>query len=248
MFLTTPRILSILTLGLSLAAPGLSAPALAQSPQASFSEPTRAYQHGVFGQDYEFARLEAFGQTYRLAAPEVFEDRQPRLVDLNHDRQPEVLAVVSQEGQGAGLALFGLDAKGRLARLASGPKIGQGHRWQAPVIGQADLDGDGVDELASILTPHIRPRLQILSWRGDGLHLVSTRDLPAGSNHAYGSLTLDNAAWCQTNTGISLAWTQDPSRQTAWFIVDGLKAAGALSVSRKLRGDREHMLAALGCR
>jgi hypothetical protein len=225
---------------------GFCAPALAQAP--AFSEVTRAYQHGVFGQDYEFARLDAFGQSLRLAEPEVFEDRRPRLVDLNRDGQPEILAVVSQAGQGAGLALFGLDANGRLARLASGPKIGQGHRWQAPVIGQADIDGDGIDEVASILTPHIRPRLQISSWQGDQLQIVSTRDLPAGSNHAYASLTLDNAQWCQTNSGVSLAWTQDPSRQTAWYIAGDLRATGALAISRKLRGDRGQMLAALGCR
>lgn len=218
------------------------------TPSAQFSEVTRAYLHGVFGQDYEFARLDAFGQSFRLGEPEVFEDRLPRRVDLDDDGRTEILAVVSQARQGAGLALFGLDLNGRLVRLASGPKIGQGHRWQAPVIGQADIDGDGVDEVASILTPHIRPRLQILKWSGDQLQVISTRDLPAGSNHAYASLTLDNAHWCANSEGVSLAWTQDPSQPSAWFVIDGLKAKGALSISRRLRGNRATMLAALECR
>ncbi len=250
MFHVAPLTTALLALTFALAAPAFAqsqkGPESAAGP--SFSEPTRTYQHGVFGQDYEYATLNAFGQSLRLAEPEVFEDRRPRLVDLNHDGQPEILVVVSQAGLGAGLALFGLDAGGRLVRLASGPKIGQGHRWQAPVIGQADVTGNGIDEVASILTPHIRPRLQILSWQGESLELVSTRDLPAGSNHAYGSLALDNAAWCASAQGINLAWTQDPSRQTAWFIVDGLSAHGALTMTRTLRGDRDQALAALACR
>lgn len=226
---------------------GLATLAQAQSLAPSFSQPTDRYLHGVFGENFEYAQLNAFGQSIRLDAPEVFEDRKPRLVDLNLDGKPEILAVVAQAGQGAGLALFGLDPQGRLSRLASGPKIGRGNRWQAPLIGQADVTGNGVAEIASILTPHINPRLQILSWQGNKLVLVSTRQLPAGSNHAYGSMMLDNAFWCETSEGVVFAVTRDPRRSDTWLLFDGLAARGPLPTPSRSHGGQSEARRLLGC-
>ncbi len=221
--------------------------ATAQGLAPHFSQRTTIYLHGVFGEDFEFARLDAFGQRYDLASPEVFEDRRPRIVDLNHDGRPEILAVVSEAGQGAGLALFGRDARGLLVRLASGPKIGLGHRWQAPLIGQADINGDGIDEVASILTPHINPRLQILSWQGSGLVVLSTRTLPSGSNHAYGSKTLDNAFWCETGGKVVAAVTADPRSQDRWLFFNDLAAGQALQIGQRFGGGLLQARQALGC-
>ncbi len=239
------RPLALLSLCALLAA--FVSPAKAQSPDPSFRQPTARYLHGVFGENFEYAELEAFGQVYALSAPEVFEDRMPRVVDLNQDGQPEILTVVSKSGQGAGLALFGLDTQGRLVRLASGPKIGLDHRWQAPVIGQADVTGDGVAEVASILTPHIDPRLQILRWQGDKLEVVSTRRLPAGSNHAYGSKALDNAFWCQVGGRVAFALTLDPRREDIWLLLEGLDASGALPQPRRSQGGQAEARRILGC-
>lgn len=94
--------------------------------------------------------------------------------------------IISASGQGARLALLGLDA-GRLVVTANAPPIGTTNRWLNPV-GVADLDGDGTAELAAVTTPHIAGVLRVYRRRGAALEEIAAQ--PGFSNHVYGSAEL----------------------------------------------------------
>lgn len=91
---------------------------------------------------------------------------------------------------------------------ANAAPIGTPNRWLNPV-GVADLDGDGVAEIAAVVTPHIGGVLAVYRRRGDLLEVV---DRQAGySNHVYGSpeFALSAAA---SPAGESVLLVPDPSR------------------------------------
>lgn len=155
-----------LTLCLWLAAP-LAATAQT-AVTASYDGPTTRYPHGALGDDTEYTILTvglADGRMLRAewAAPVVFEDTAPRLVDLNDDGRPEIVTVEAHESRGARLAIWAV-AEDRLYQLAATPWIGQRFRWLAP-LGAADLDGDGTMELAYVDRPHLARTLRV--WRID---------------------------------------------------------------------------------
>jgi hypothetical protein len=153
--------------------------------------PTRRYAHGVLGDD-----VEASGLAVRMAAGEtlsmtlhhdaVFEDRIPRLVDLNGDGRDEVLVVKSTQSSGAALALIA-PVDGRLRQIAEGEPIGLAYRWLNPV-GVGDFDGDGRIETAHVETPHIGGSLVLSRLEGD--RLVEIRREGGFSNHRMGSRVL----------------------------------------------------------
>ena len=119
--------------------------------RAFYEDPTSRYAHGVLGDDIEYGSLilETDGGTrYRLELPfeRVFEDTAPRLFDVDGDGENEVIVVESHSGLGARLAIYDTET-----RVSVTSYIGQPFRWLAPVgIGAADLDGDGVIELAFV--------------------------------------------------------------------------------------------------
>lgn len=154
---------------------------------ARYVEPTERYGHFALGRPHEYAAVVARTDTGRevsLALPthEVFEDLVPRLVRLQPGAAPELLVIISASGQGARLALLGLDA-GRLVITANAPPIGTANRWLNPV-GVADLDDDGTAELAAVTTPHIAGVLRVYRRRGMALEEIAA--LPGFSNHVYG--------------------------------------------------------------
>lgn len=163
--------------------------------QAWLTHPTRRYGHGVLGD-----RIEAGGMAVKTAhagqlefvldKKSVFEDRMARLIDLDHDGTPEIVAIRSYLDRGAALAVFGV-RKNRLVHLAETAAIGTPNRW-LNVAGAADFDGDGTIEIAWVETPHIggilkvarltgfpkRPKLKILSRLGGfSNHVIGSRDL-----------------------------------------------------------------------
>jgi hypothetical protein len=107
----------------------------------------------VLGDDIEHGALEltlagtSTRTVIRLPQERVFEDTEPRVVDLDGDGAPEVVVVEAHRDVGARLAIY--TATGLLAAT---PYIGTRNRWLAP-IAVADLDGDGVTELAYIYAP-----------------------------------------------------------------------------------------------
>lgn len=159
---------------------------------AAFEEPVERYGHFALGRPHEYARVLARtdgGGTVALELPddEVFEDLAPRLVRLTEDGPTYLLAVVSARGTGARLALLGLRGNALEITAQSAP-IGTPNRWLNPV-GVADLDSDGVAEIAAVTTPHIGGVLRV--YRRDGERLVEVASLTGFSNHVYRSPELE---------------------------------------------------------
>jgi len=160
----------------------LASPAAAAITSARFIEPTARYQHGVFGDTEEWGALEmrADGKriVVRLPASRVFEDNTPRLVDVDGDGSPEVVVIETDIARGAQLAIY--DQTGKIAAT---PPIGHTHRWLAPV-GAADLDGDGLIELAYVDRPHLARLLKVWRFRANSLEFVAA--LGGLTNHRFG--------------------------------------------------------------
>ena len=136
--------------------------------KAEYQAPTTRYDHGILGDAIEWGALrltvdQCFGCAaksirefvIRLPESRVFEDTAPRLADLDGDASPEVMAVETDINQGARLAIY--DESGLIAAT---PFIGQTHRWLAP-IGAADLDGDGLIEIAYVDRPHLARLIRV---------------------------------------------------------------------------------------
>ena len=123
-------------------------------------------------------------QTYTLPFDRVFEDRVPRLFDLDGDGRDEIIVVEADTLRGAALVVFGL-RNGVLVELARGPYAGSAFRWLNPV-GVADFDGDGRWDLASVTTPHIGGVLTLHHYRPP--HLEPYARIAEVSNHRIGEL------------------------------------------------------------
>jgi hypothetical protein len=151
---------------------------------ARYVEPTTRYAHGVLGDAVEHGGLELVledfsGRTIiRLPSERVFEDTEPRVVDVDGDGRAEVVVVEAHQDQGARLAIY--TASGLLAAT---PYIGQRNRWLAP-LAIADLDGDGHVELAYIDRPHLAKTLRV--WRYQGGQLEQITKLDGLTNHRIG--------------------------------------------------------------
>jgi hypothetical protein len=112
--------------------------------------------------------------TITLPQSDVFEDTAPRLLDVDGDGSPEVVVVQSNARLGAKLGIY--DETGLVAAT---PNIGRSNRWLA-----ADLDGDGLIELAYIDRPHLAKTLMIWQFESGELRFVS--DLAGYTNHRIG--------------------------------------------------------------
>lgn len=158
---------------------------------AEYAEPTQRYPHGVLGDDIEWGALlitvdmctgcetrDLRRFTIRLPDTRVFEDTEPRVVDLDGDGHPSVVVVESDATQGARLAIY---TQG--GYQTGTPFIGRRNRWLAP-IGAADLDGDGHVELAYIDRPHLAKTLRV--WRYVAGTLTEVAQQPGLTNHRIG--------------------------------------------------------------
>jgi len=184
--------------------------------KAWFARPTRRYGHGVLGDAVEAGSLKAEldnGKTAELVLAEsaVFEDRLPRLADIDGDGRDEILVVKSYLDRGAAVSLIGA-VDGHLEILAESPAIGLSHRWLNPV-GAADFDGDGKTEIAVVITPHIGGTLQLYEWQGS--RLVPDHRIFGFSNHAMGSRELGLSAVIDINgDGVMDMVVPDAGRQS----------------------------------
>lgn len=164
--------------------------------------PTRRYPHGALGSPVHAGSVHALVKTrtgqWKVVALElplnrVYEDRVPRIVDLDQDGREEIVLIEADALRGAALVVLGLDhaPEGpRLVERARGPFAGSTFRWLNPV-GVADFDVDGKLDLASVVTPHIGGVLQLLHYRPPAL-VPYARALDV-SNHRMGALEQDLA-------------------------------------------------------
>ncbi len=176
--------------------------------------PTNRYAHGVLGDAIEASGLSVQTEdgrvlTLKLPANEVFEDRIPRLIDLNGDGQTEILLVKSHSSLGSRLTLLG-EVDGALVTLAEGDPIGRAYRWLNP-IGVGDFNGDRRPEIAHVETPHIGGFLVLSQWEGN--RLVTFNRVEGFSNHRIGSPELGLSAIMDVNRdGVSDIVVPDNSR------------------------------------
>lgn len=150
---------------------------------AKYAAPTTRYDHGILGDAVEYGSLVltlTTGKRITIQLPQtrVFEDIAPRVIDLDGDGAPEVIAIETSLQFGARLSVYG--PKGLIAAT---PHIGRSHRWLAP-IGAADLDGDDYIEIAYIDRPHLARLLKIWRFKDSQLTLVVERG--GLTNHQIG--------------------------------------------------------------
>lgn len=167
---------------------------------AWYGAPTTRYQHAILGDDIEAGSLHvAFqdGRRYDLFLPfeQVFEDRTPRIVDLDGDGEIEIVAIRSFQDAGGSVALYGV-RDGKLSEVASTSAIGRTNRW-LNIAGIADYAGLGSKQIAYVETPHIGGTLHLVEWQGKTLSPLAS--LRGFSNHKIGSRHQDLSA--------DIAWT-----------------------------------------
>lgn len=169
--------------------------------EAWLTGPTRRYPHGIMGDTIEASGIRVVTDEGKilettLGPNSVFEDRLARLADVDGDGRDEVVVVHTYLNAGAALAVYEVRG-GALRRMAEAPPIGRPSRWLNPV-GVADFDGDGVPELAAVITPHIGGILKIYSVQGSVL--VEEGATARGfSNHFIGSRELGMSAMADAN-------------------------------------------------
>jgi len=162
-----------------------------QIASARFAADLDVYPHRIMGEIREKGVLiarDTAGRDYRVdlrdMGPDhnVFEDIAPRVVDADGDGRPDIVVVESSRTEGGQLAIYSI-RNNALVKTAATPHIGTRFRWLAPVA-IADLDGNGIVDLAYVDRPHLAKTLRVWSWAPGGLTEVS--QLQGVTNHRIG--------------------------------------------------------------
>lgn len=154
---------------------------------AWYVAPTRRYGHGILGDAVEAGGLRvqtAGGEILSLDLPdtEVFEDRTPRLADLDGDGRLEVVTLRASLTAGGSVTVYGIDGGALVERGTTG-FIGRSNRW-LNVAGIADFLGAGGLQIAYVQTPHIGGTLIVYRLGRTGMTRVA--ELYGFSNHVIG--------------------------------------------------------------
>jgi len=157
---------------------------------ALYAAPTSAYPHGILGDALEAQQLlvhvDSKLYVLHLADDYVFEDIQPRLVDVDQDGQPEIITIRSHVERGAGILIYKIVGD-ELLEYAWVSEIGRANRW-LNIAAIYDLNGDDQVDLAWVQTPHIGGTLHVTSIKPGELMPVSSQS--RYSNHSIGERNL----------------------------------------------------------
>jgi hypothetical protein len=165
--------------------------------------PTMRYPHKALGATIHAGSLHVLMNVaggkqqeivHELPFNRVFEDRIPRLMDLDGDGQDEIILIESDALRGSSTVVYGVqtgktakgaDKKPGLIELARSVHTGSTFRWLNPV-GVADFDGDGKLDVASVITPHVGGLLTLYHYAPPKLEpFAQAMDT---SNHRMGDL------------------------------------------------------------
>lgn len=173
--------------------------------KAWYGDPTRRYGHGILGDAIEAGALHveiSNGKQLSLQLPEteVFEDRTPRLVDLDGDGTIEIVTIRSSVSKGASVTIYGLE-KGALVQRATNGFIGRSNRW-LNIAGIASFAGGQELQIAYVETPHIGGTLYFYAFRKG--RLVRTGAMQGFSNHAIGTREMQLSAVVNIDGGLGV--------------------------------------------
>ncbi|MFM1813961.1 MAG: hypothetical protein RLZ98_656 [Pseudomonadota bacterium] len=155
---------------------------------AWFSDPMTDYAHHALGGEAEPRTLVVSTDkrvVLRLTLPadSVFEDREPRIVDVDGDGTDEIVVIRSYITKGSVLAIAAVGQTG-LGIVAETEPSGMPFEWLNPA-GFGDFDGDGKPDIAVVRRPHDLGQLEIYTLRGRRLERILTVD--DVSNHRQGN-------------------------------------------------------------
>ena len=160
---------------------------------AWLGSPTVRYPHAALGSGTHAGSVHVLVATpsgaqqevvYNLPINRVFEDLTLRLADLDQDGRDEIIVIESDAVRGSSVVVLGLHNGNTLKELARSPPTGSTFRWLNPV-GVADFDGDGKQDIAAVITPHIGGELTLYHYRPP--QLVPYAKAMDTSNHLMGS-------------------------------------------------------------
>lgn len=179
---------------------------------AWYSMPTKRYGHGILGDAIEAGQLKvrtAAGKTLsvELPATQVFEDRYPRLADLDGDGTIEVITIRSSVTEGASVTVYGIEGDAMVERASTG-FIGRANRW-LNIAGIARFKGSKAKQITFVSTPHIGGTLYVYEF--DGSKLIKVASMFGFSNHVIGSREMCLSATADINNDgtIDLALPSD---------------------------------------
>ena len=167
---------------------------------AWYTAPTTRYGHAVLGDAIEAGGLRIRTRdgdilNYSLPETEVFEDRAPRLADLDADGTTEIVTIRSSLREGAAVTVYGL-RDGAIKYLASTAFIGTPNRW-LNIAGIARFRGGPGQEIVHVRTPHIGGTLIFHAFESGRLVAVARQF--GYSNHASGSPEMRLSAIADVN-------------------------------------------------
>ncbi len=167
---------------------------------AWYTRPTTRYGHGILGDAIEAGALalrlrDGSRLEHVLQETEVFEDRYPRLADLDGDGRLEVITIRSSVSHGGSVAVFAVKDS-ELREIAATGFIGLANRW-LNIAGIADFRGSGRKQIAFVRTPHIGGILLFYELHGGRLEHVG--DIHGFSNHAIGATEMRLSAVADIN-------------------------------------------------
>jgi FG-GAP-like repeat len=161
--------------------------------------PTMRYPHKALGETTHAGSLHVLVNTsngklqeivHELPFNRVFEDRIPRLVDLDGDGRDEIILIESDALKGSVTVVYALTSNTpskstKLLERARSSPTGSTFRWLNPV-GVADFDNDGRLDIASVITPHVGGLLTLYHYAPPKLEpFAQAMDT---SNHRMGDL------------------------------------------------------------